>query len=172
MKWRLLDLPLLLVLTILLSACAATPTVHEDKPRTADLSRYATLQVVVDAPDAIVKQTGYDLTSAALLKEFIEDARALGKYSAVGTEAAGSKVLEAKLTITELNYVHGAARGSVGILAGRAVLNVTMTLRDKGTGAVLGVVNAAHSSSHLQGVFSPTTSRQVTAIAKELSSKL
>ena len=33
-------------------------------------------------------------------------------------------------------------------------------------------LTAAHSSNHLQGVLSPPTSRQVSAIAKELSGKL
>lgn len=81
-------------------------------------------------------------------------------------------MLETKLTVTELNYVHGAARAAVGILAGRAVLKVTMTLRDKSNGAVLGTITAEHSSSHLQGVFGPTTGRQISAIAQELASKL
>jgi hypothetical protein len=82
------------------------------------------------------------------------------------------RTLEARLTITDLNYVSGAARAATGIFAGRATLAVTMTVRDPANGAVLGVVSASDASSHMQGVFSPTTGRQIDAIAKELASKL
>lgn len=163
---------LLLMIAALLAGCAATPTVREEGRTAADLSRFSTVQVIVEAPESVRKDDGYAETSAELLKEFIEAVKATGKYSSVGTQAAGSRVLETRLTINELNYVHGAARGGFGILAGRAVLKVTMTIKDNANGAVLGTVSADHSSSHLQGVFSPTTSRQVSAIAKELASKL
>ena len=163
---------LVLTLAVLFGGCAATPEVREEG-RAANLpSRFSTVQVSVDAPQNVRAQDGYGVTSETLQREFIEAVRETGKFSAVGTGAAGNRVLEAKLTITELNYVSGAARGTVGILAGRAVLKVTMTLSDKATGAALGSVSADHSSSHLQGVFSPVTSRQITAIAKELAAKL
>lgn len=77
-----------------------------------------------------------------------------------------------RLTIVDLNYVHGAARGFVGILAGKAVLDVIMTLKDKEGGAVVGTVTEGHKSHHGQGVFSPTTGRQVTAISKELATRV
>ena len=163
---------LVLVIAALLAGCAATPTVRDEGRAGADLSKYSTVQVVVEAPDQVRKVDGYEETAAELMKEFSEAVKATGKYSAVGAQAAGTRVLETRLAINELNYVHGAARGGFGILAGRAVLKVTMTMKDKASGAVIGTVSADHSSSHLQGVFSPTTSRQVSAIAKELASKL
>jgi hypothetical protein len=155
----------------LLAGCAATPTVREEG-RVSDASKFSSVQVIVDAPPNVKVVEGYAETSAELAKEFADAVKATGKFAAVGPNAAGSGVLEARLSIDELNYVHGGGRAVGGILAGRAILKVTMTLRDKASGAALGSVTADHQSSHLQGVFSPTTSRQVAAIAKELASKL
>jgi hypothetical protein len=167
-----LAMPLLVLALLLSAACAATPRIRQERPIGTDLSLYNTVQVIVDATERIRKQSGYDPTAAALMKEFAANIKASGKYSIVNAEPATGKVLEVYLDITELNYVHGAARSLVGILAGRAILNVTMTLKDRETGDVFGVVSAGHSSSHTQGGFSPMTSRQVSAIAKELSSRL
>lgn len=161
----------LVLMIALLAGCAATPTVREEG-RTSDLSRFSTVQVIVDAPASVKSVEGYEDAAAELTKAFTEAVRATGKFPAVGPNAAGSAVLEARLSIDELNYVHGAGRAIAGILAGRAILKVTMTLRDKANGAALGSVTADHQSSHLQGVFSPTTSRQIDAVAKELASKL
>lgn len=162
-----------LVLTAFLFAgCAATPSVQQVRPIDADLSRYTALQVVVDAPDHIRKQSGYEITVAELQREFIAIVSATGKFATLGMEARAGKRLEARLTITELNYVSGASRGMVGILAGRAILHVTMTLKDMDTAAMLGTVTAGHTSSLGQGVFSPVTSAQITAIAKEFSIRI
>jgi len=158
--------------SLLIAGCAATPTIQQVRPIEADLSRYGALQVVVDAPEHIRKQTGYDITATELTREFIANVSASGKFATVGTEARTGKSLEARLTITDFNYVSGAARGMVGILGGRAILHVTMTVKDNETAAVVGMVTAGHTSSHAQGVFSPVTSGQITAIAKELSSRL
>ena len=166
-------IPVLLVLaSLLIAGCAATPTVHEARPIEGDLSRHSTVQAVVEASEHIRKQTGYDITAAELLKEFIANVSASGKYASAATGTPETKGLEARLTITDFNYVSGAARGLVGVLGGRAILHVTMTLKDNQTGAVVGTVSAGHASSHMQGVFSPVTSRQITAIAKELAAKL
>jgi len=158
--------------SLIIAGCAATPTVQQVRPIDADLSRYTSLQIVVDAPEHVRSKTGYDITSAELQREFMANVAASGKFATVGTNAQPGKNLEARLTITDLNYVSGASRGGFGILAGRAVLNVTMTLKDMETAAVIGSVAAAHASSHAQGVFSPVTSTQITAIAKEFSSRL
>jgi hypothetical protein len=143
----------LAVASILIAGCAATPTIQQVRPIEADLSRYRAIQVVVDAPEPIRMQTGYDITAAELMKEFVANVSTSSKYATVDTEARTGKGLEARLTITEFNYVSGAARGMLGILGGRAILNVTMTLKDKETTAVVGTVSAGHSSSHIQGVF-------------------
>ena len=159
--------------SILIAGCAATPSVQQVRPVEADLSsRYRALQVVVDASEEIRKQNGYDVTAAELQQALITNVAAAAKFAAVGTGAGTGKGLEARLTINELNYVSGASRAAVGILAGRAVLHVTMTLKDTETGNVLGIVNAGHASSHGQGVFSPATGGQITAIAKEFSSRI
>ena len=164
---------ILALASLLIAGCAATPSVQQVRPVEADLSsRYRALQVVVDAPEAIRKQNGYDVTAAELQQALISNVAAASKFATVGTGAGTGKGLEARLTINELNFVSGASRAVVGILAGRAVLQVTMTLKDSETGNVLGIVNAGHSSSHAQGVFSPATGGQITAIAKELSSRL
>jgi Domain of unknown function (DUF4410) len=152
--------------------CAAVPAVEQTRPINGDLARYDAVQVAVDGSDQIRQTSGFEPTRDALLEEFVADVKASRKYSAVGTEVPGGSVLMVNLTITDLNYVHGATRGLTGIMAGRAVLSVTMSLRDKQTGSMLGEIRAGHSSSHAQGVFSPVTSRQVTAIAKELSAKI
>ena len=165
--------PLLSALALLLLAgCAALPTVEQLQPLSADLSRYRAVQVSVDGTERIRQTAGFEATSTALRDEFTAILRASGRFSEVGPEVQSAGVLLVKLTITDLNYVHGTTRGFVGILGGRAVLDVTMALADKASGAALGEVRAAHSSSHAQGVFSPVTSTQVTAIAKEFSLKL
>jgi hypothetical protein len=156
----------------LVSGCAATPKIQQKTANATDLSSYDTVQVVVEASQQIRKRNGYEATAAELMGEFTEHVRTSGKYVIDGAEASKGKVLAIALTITELNYVHGATRGVIGIMGGRAVLNVTMTVKDKVTGDVLSVVSARDASNHAQGMFSSTTSRQISAIAKELSSKL
>lgn len=161
------------VTVLLLVGCAATPTVKTANPITSDLaSQYKAVQVIVDAPKNIRDTAGFEITSNTLLKEFTDNLKATGKYSIVGPEVKTGRVLVTQLTITDLNYVHGATRGTVGIFGGRAVLNVTMTVKDRASGTSLGEVTAGHSSHMGQGVFSPVTSTQITAIAKELSAML
>ncbi len=162
-----------LITAVLLIGCAATPTIKTSDPITSGLaSQYKTVHVIVDAPKNIRETAGFEVTSSTLLKEFTDNLKATGKYSIVGPEVKTGRVLVTQLTITDLNYVHGATRGTVGIFGGRAVLNVTMTLKDRESNAPLGEITAGHSSHMGQGVFSPVTSTQITAIAKELSAKL
>jgi hypothetical protein len=165
-------LAILAVALLLLVGCAATPKVEGQRGITTELAQYSAVHVIVEAPEQIRQKSGYDATSAVLLQEFIANVKLLGKYATVGTESAKGKVLEARLTITDFNYVHGASRGLIGILGGRAILNITMTLKDKASNSVVGIVTVSDSSSHSQGVFSPTTGRQISAVAKELASKL
>jgi hypothetical protein len=147
------------------------PMVVRDHPG-ADLSQYTTIQVIVEPYQGGAVPDGFEGTSATFRREFSDNLRASGKFAVAETETQGGKTLEARLSIDALNYVHGAARGTTGILAGRAVLNATLTLRDKETGAVIDVIRGSHASSHAHGVFGATTGRQVTAIAKEFSSRL
>jgi hypothetical protein len=161
-----------LLAALFLAACAATPIVQEQRAQSANTSGYSYVHVVVDAPEHIRQMSGYAETSAELLEEFVANVRASGKYASVGTAITNEKTLEARLTIKELKYVHGAGRFMGGIIAGRAVLRVDMTVKDPQSDTVLALVTANHASHLGQGVFSPTTSRQVSAIAKELSAKL
>ena len=126
----------------------------------------------MDAPQHVRSKHGYDITADELARQFIANVAASGKFSAVGREPATGKGIVARLMITDFNYVSGAARGAGGIIAGRAVLRVSMVLTDSENGSALGSLSAGHASSHGQGVFSPVTSGQITAIAKELSSRL
>lgn len=159
-------------MVLLTAGCAVIPRIQQPQPIAQDLSRYSAVQVFVDAPQEIRQKTGYDSTSAELLEEFIANVKASGKYALVGTNDLTGKGLEVRLNITELNYVHGGTRAAVGIFGGRARLSVTMMIKDKTNGSVVGVVSAGDTSRHIQGVFSATTSRQVAAIAKELAAKL
>jgi len=166
-------IPSALALAFLIAGCAATPTIQQVRPIEGDLSRYGALQVIVDAqPESIRKQNGYINTSADLQNEFIASVSASGKFATVGAEAPAGKGLEARLTITEFSYVSGAARGVVGIGGGQAILSVTLTLKDRETGTVVGILTARHASNNMEGVFSAVTSRQLSAIALELASRV
>lgn len=158
--------------TALFVGCAAVPTVDSTKPMTVNVAQYKSVQVIVDGTDQMRQTAGFEATSTALRDEFTANLRATGSFTTVGPDVPLKGGLVARLVITELNFVHGATRGTVGIFAGRAILQVVMTVTDKDTNAVLGEYRASHSSSHAQGVFSPVTSTQVTAIAKEFSQKL
>jgi hypothetical protein len=57
-------------------------------------------------------------------------------------------------------------------MSAKAILNVTMTTKDKESGSLLRVINAGHTSSHALGVLSSSTIGQVSAIAKALAAKL
>src|SRR5688500_10635772 len=103
-KNRLLPSVLVLI-SLLIAGCAATPTVHEARPMQGDMARYSAVEVVVDAPEHMRKQTGYDITAAELLKEFIAHVSPSGRHASAATGAPGAKGLEARLTITEFNYV-------------------------------------------------------------------
>jgi hypothetical protein len=146
--------------------------VEDVDPVSHSLPAVSTVEVTVDAPAPIRQLEGYAETSAALLQEFIANVKAVNKYATVGAGNIDADALKAHLTITALNYVSGASRALTGVLGGRAVLSVTMTVKDKASSSILGVVSAEHESSHAQGAFSPPTSRQVTAIAKVLAEKL
>ena len=169
-RWKIL--PVLSLGLTLVAGCAVTPTVQEVLPIEEDLSRYSALEVVVDAPEHIRKEHGYAVTAAELQKEFIANVVASGKFATVGIISQSPKSLEARLAIKDFNYVSGASRGLVGVFGGRAVLNVTMTLKDREKEMVVGTFVAGDSSSYGQGVFGAVTSTQISAIAKELSSKL
>jgi len=162
----------LMALAIFLAGCAAAPTVTEQQRIGANLAEYQTVLVSVEAADEIRQRNGYDVTAKELVQQFMDNLAARGKSATTGAPSGGAKALEARLTITDLNYVSGAARAATGIFAGRAKLGVTLTVKDHASGTVLGVVSASDASSHAQGVFSPSTGRQIDAIAKELASKL
>jgi hypothetical protein len=158
---------------LLVAGCAATPTVTEEQVH-FDASKYREVQVR-DASDQGMRQRhGYHEVATDLLRSFIDNLRATGKFAVVGTEGAapGAKVLDVRLRVTGFNYVSGAGRGLGGIAAGRAVLDVSMEVTDMETETPVGVIRASHRSSHGQGVFSPTSGRQAEAIGKELASKL
>lgn len=157
---------------LLTSGCAVAPKVEDLNPVSQALPTGGTLEASVDAPDPVRQMEGYNSTSAALLQEFIANVKATKKYATVGAGMIDDKAIQARLTITALNYVSGASRALTGIMGGRAVLSVKMTIMDKESGSVLGVVSAKHESSHVQGVFSPPTSRQVSAIAEVLAARL
>lgn len=158
---------------LLIAGCAATPSVTQERLN-LDVSRYSEVQVRVDSDQGVRQQHGYDITATDLLRSFVDSLRATGKFAVVGTEGAapGSRGLDESLRITGFNYVSGASRGALGIMAGRAVLNVTMEVTDIETKDAVGVISAGHASHHGQGVFSPTTGRQAEAIGKELAMKL
>ena len=156
----------------LMIGCAAAPTTYETGPEQKIVSGYDSVRVTVDAPPYIRQQPGYAPTSTALQKEFIERVRNSGKYQSVGTDVPGERPLDVRLMITKLNYVHGGARAFGGILAGHAVLTISMTVQDHRTTEVLRRVNTTDASRHLHGVFGSTTGRQVTAAAEELASQL
>jgi len=109
------------------------------------------------SPRAFARRTATVNTSADLQKEFIANVSASGKFAHGRRGGPAGKGLEARLTITEFIYVSGAARGLVGIGGGQAILNVTMTLKDRETGTVVGILTARHASSNLEGAFSAVT---------------
>ena len=158
---------------LVMAGCAATPSITSER-FDADASRYGEVQVRVDSDPAMRKLEGYDDTAAELLQHFADQLRASGKFARVTTDAGppASRGLDVRLAITSLQYVHGAGRATVGILAGRAVLGVTMTVTDLETGKLLGSISASHASHHGQGVLSPTTSRQAEAIGRQLAEQL
>jgi hypothetical protein len=138
----------------------------------ADLSAYSTVHVIMEAYAGAPLPHGYELTADTLRRELVDNLKAADKFAVIESETPGAKTLEARVRIEELNYVSGAARGTTGILAGRAVLNVSLALRDKDSGKVLDTVRASHASSHTAGVFGAVTSRQISAIAKEFASRV
>ena len=149
----------------------ASPSVTQQQTA-SDLSRYDTLQVVVEPFPGGATPDGFEVTSQTLKAEFIDNVRASGKFAVVETPAASGKVLEARLRIDALNYVHGAARGVLGLMAGRAVLGATLTLRDPETGALVDTFRGSDASNHRHGAFGATTGRQITAMARVFSARL
>ncbi|MCD6041231.1 MAG: SUMF1/EgtB/PvdO family nonheme iron enzyme [Burkholderiales bacterium] len=143
-----------------------------DQHQPGDLSAYTTVQVIVEPFSGGAPPHGFEATADAFRRELIHNLSASGKFAVVQGETQGGKVLEARLSIDALNYVHGAARGIVGILAGRAVLGASMTLRDKESGKVIEVFRGSDASSHRDGVFGATTGRQVSAMARVFASRL
>ncbi len=150
----------------------ASPSVTQQQHTASDLSRYDTLQVIVEPFQGGAAPDGFDVTSRTLQAEFMDNVRASGRFAVVETTSTGGKVLEARLRIDALNYVHGAARGVFGLMAGRAVLGATLTLTDAETGAVIDTFRGSDASNHRHGAFGATTGRQITAMAKAFSSRV
>jgi len=158
----------------LIAGCAVTPTIEQVRPIKVDLSLYRSIQVVVDARENIRRYRGYNFAATELRKAFIADVLASGKYASVGTEAQTGKSLEVSLTITDFFYVSDSidewTRKYFG--TGQAILEVTMTLKDNETGAVIGAIAAGHTDRVSKGQSSVPTSIQIAAIAKALSSRV
>jgi uncharacterized protein DUF4410 len=161
-----------MVAVVALAGCAVTPSVEQQQPISADLSKYRVLYARVDAPEVVRKQFGYDKVAPELMRQFVAEVRSSGGFASVTTEPPAGQALEARLDITQLVYVNETDRVLTGVLAGRAVLAATMTLVDKETSTVIGRVSAADTSSHMHGIFGAGSSRQSAAIAKEFSSRL
>jgi hypothetical protein len=149
----------------------ASPSVTQQHTA-SDLSRYDALQVIFEPFQGGEPPEGFEVTSRTLQAEFVDNVRASGKFPVVEASAARGKVLEARLRIDALSYVHGAARGMLGLMAGRAVLGATLTLRDPESGAVIDTFRGTDASNHRHGAFGATTGRQITAMARAFSSRL
>lgn len=166
------SLAVTLLVAVMGLGCAANPSTYEDESRNVALDRYDSVQVVVEAAPHIRQLRGYDLTSGALMREFTEHVRETGRFHAVGADVAGERPLEVRLSITQLNYVHGAVKFLGGVLSKTAVLAVTMNVKDKTTGEVVRTVSLHAGGERMHGIFGATTGRQVSAMAKQLAAAL
>src|SRR5262245_42505695 len=108
---------LVIAAALIVSGCAAKPGVRQVQPITADLSRYSVLAVVVDTNERTRGKPGYDITARELWREFVANVTASGRFRDVVEQTGLGDSLEARLTITNFNYVSGAARGTIGVLA-------------------------------------------------------
>jgi hypothetical protein len=159
------------VCAALLSACASNPTVRNTGTRSGSLADYQGLAVTVQAADSVRRQSGFESTSDTLLKNFVSSAKERN-LKVLTAKTSDPLVLDVTLTITSFNHVSGVKRGMIGMLGGRAALNVSMTVTDRDTGAVLRRVQANDTSKNMQGIFSATTGRQADAIADQLVAAL
>jgi len=67
--------------------------------------------------------------------------------------------------IKDYRFIRPGTRYAVGIMAGNAFIESTLTFSDLKTGESFGSRSANTSSSAAQGIFSPMTNKQVEAIA-------
>lgn len=112
-------------LALALAACASRPVVQSEAPL-PDLRKHRSVQVQVDGSAEARSKTGFEPTAEALGREFIANLRSGGRFVSVDEEATPERTLLVRLTIEDLNYVHGAARGLTGAFAGRALLKVQL----------------------------------------------
>ncbi len=172
MNFETVKLGLVASFLILVAGCAATPTTSRQQAENVNLASFNNAYIVINAKEDIKNKDGYAKTADLLRNALQTNLKKMNVFKGVMLEEIKDNSVEINVEISEFNYVSGASRGILGVVAGRAVLQVTMRVIDSKTRKTLITVNSGHRSHQGQGVFSPVTSAQIKSIASELANNI
>lgn len=125
-----------------------------------EIRKYKQLTVFVSGAATAMRSSGWSGTSTALEKAFVADVRSSGRFN-VAEDGMRPQQLVAQLNVDSLRYVASGKPGA-------PTLKVTMTLKDRQNGRVLGTVSASAGDGKSEG----STEAQVDAVASGLADYL
>lgn len=162
-----------LLLVLLLAGCASSAKLRVESPVTPGLSGYDRVFVNVQgARPAIEKKHGYDVTSAALEKGFIQSLAQSKKFKKISSEVSGNPEYNAVLVVLKIeafDYVSGASSVMMGVMSGNASLRVSAELRDMKEDKLLGELVSSAQTRTSHGIFRGSTGTLAADVSKQLA---
>lgn len=169
---RLLKASLLAVLVVL-TGCAANVQRSGGDTTPLALATGAKSQIVllVSGSDVAAKSGDWELMRAEWRTSMAAAAAARGinfvyqDAPTISPAIAGTLV---KVNVKDYRYISPGARYALGGFSGNAYVNTDITFSEAKSGRVIGTRKYDTSSSFMQGVFAPMTSKQVEAMCSEI----
>ncbi|HVA80216.1 MAG TPA: DUF4410 domain-containing protein [Candidatus Binataceae bacterium] len=155
-----------LILTVLVAGCAAQTSEQVLKPPDIDLSKRSRAVVVIDHAGSAMPQEA-DLLATDLSAKLNET----GRFSQVDVQTpqpATADYLLVKCSISAIKRVSREERLLIGAIAGRASLDVHVTVVQQPSGKVVGEAQVGGTSSG-GNIFAGTTDDAINKTAEAIS---
>jgi len=158
---------------VLLTGCAANVTRGSTDAAMSRVPPTAATRLVlnVTGSDASLKSSDWADFKREWTENFAEESTKAGIPLVVQdgpAKATGEAGTLLSVHVADYRFIRPGTRYAVGIMAGNAYIESTLTFRDLRTGEVFATQAANTTSSAWQGVFSPMTNKQVEAIAADV----
>lgn len=161
---------IMLISVILLTSCAATQTIKEEKPISLNPNGLSTIYVAITATNSVEADSHYASVTLDLNSKLTDLINQGNKFRVIGDKSSANYIL--KLHVTEFQYVDEFSRVMMGILAGHAVLVADIELVDSKNSNVVWQASVDSTSDHMQGIFGNSTGAQVDGLASYVAKKI
>jgi hypothetical protein len=167
-----LRLPVLAVSFALLSGCAASVKRGSSDAPLLAMPPTASAKLVLNVTGSQASTSAGDWRDfkQEWSENFAEQAQAAGlpfEMQEGPAKATGQNGTLLTVDVKDYRFIRPGTRYAVGVMAGNAFIESTLTFSDLKTGAKFGTQTANTSSSAWEGIFSAMTNKQVEAIAKD-----